>query len=320
MKAALLSLLSEQENEFIPLWVLRERLRVTGEELSGAVVRLRLEGYTIDGSREKGYRLVRRPDLLLPTEVLPLLRTEKMGRNYFYLPIVGSTNDLAKQLARAGAVDGSLITAETQTGGRGRLGRVWASPRATGIWMSLVLRPEIPPAELSKLTLTTAVGVARAIEAVTGLATGIKWPNDILAGGKKICGILTEAAVGAAKTDFVVVGIGVNVNTEREDFPAELREKAASLKGILCRPVSRPLLLAEITGELEGLYNQLYIGNFAAIRAEWCRRTVSLGQVVQVAAPGGGFSGRAIAVTPDGALVVCKEDGSQVHVTAGEIS
>ncbi|MGI5839912.1 MAG: biotin--[acetyl-CoA-carboxylase] ligase [bacterium] len=316
---ALLSLLSEQEGEFIPSWVLRERLRLTEKELSEAVLGLRLGGYVINGSFAKGYRLGGRPDLLLPTEVLPLLRTERLGRNYVYLPTVDSTNDLAKQLARAGAVDGTLIVAETQTGGRGRLGRSWASPPASGIWLSLILRPELSPAELPKITLTTAVGIARAIEAVTDLKPGIKWPNDILAEGRKICGILTEAAVGAAKTEFVIVGIGINVNTERDAFPAALRDKAASLKGILGRPVSRALLLAEMLRAVEDVYIQLLGGEFAAIRAEWCRRTVSLGQIVHVTSPAGGFSGRAIAVTPDGALIVSREDGLQVHVVTGEV-
>lgn len=319
MKVALLSLLSEQEKEFIPPWVLRERLHLTWEEISETVLRLRLDGYTIEGGHEKGYCLSRRPDLLLPTEVLPLLRTETLGRNYVYLPTVGSTNDLAKQLARTGAVNGTLIAAEAQTGGRGRLGRAWASPRSSGIWMSLILRPELPPTELPKLTLTAAVGVARAIGIVADLPTGIKWPNDILADGKKVCGILTEAAVSDGKTDFAVVGIGINVNTEQADFTAELREKATSLKEVLGRPVSRSLLLAATVGELESLLNQLYADNFAAIRAEWCRRTVSLGQVVQVAAPTGGFTGRAVAIAPDGALIVSREDGSEIRVAAGEV-
>ena len=176
------------------------------------VHRLKAQGYVIEGSPRRGYRLLAVPDKLLPEEVLQGLKTRRFTGPVHHFETLDSTNDLAKELAARGAPEGTVVVAETQTGGRGRLGREWNSPPGVGLYVSLVLRPMLPPMELPQITLTTAVAVVRAVRRVAGVAPGIKWPNDLLFNGKKLGGILTEMETESDRIRHVVVGLGLNVN------------------------------------------------------------------------------------------------------------
>ncbi len=191
------------------------------------VHRLQARGYVIEGSPRRGYRLLAVPDRLLAEEVLQGLKTRRFTGPVHHFETLDSTNDLAKQLAAQGAPEGAVVVAEAQTGGRGRLGREWNSPPGVGLYVSLVLRPMLPPMELPQITLTTAVAVVRAVRRVAGVAPGIKWPNDLLLDGKKLGGILTEMETESDRIRHVVVGLGLNVNNP--EFPPELAATATSL-------------------------------------------------------------------------------------------
>jgi BirA family biotin operon repressor/biotin-[acetyl-CoA-carboxylase] ligase len=276
------------------------------------------QGYVIEGSPRRGYRLLGVPDKLLPEEVLQGLKTRVFTGPIHYFETLNSTNDLAKELAAQGAPEGAVVVAEAQTGGRGRLGREWDSPPGVGLYVSLVLRPMLPPMELPQITLTTAVAVVRAVRRVAGLAPGIKWPNDLLINGKKLGGILTEMETESDRIRHVVVGLGVNVNNP--GFPFELAATATSLTLEAGRTFSRVLLLQAWLEEFEELYGRFLNQGFPEILEEWKSSAVTLGKMVTVRQGPREISGEALDVAPDGALLLRTNNGEIVRVTSGEIT
>lgn len=283
---------------------------------------LRAAGYSLEAQPRHGYRLVGRPDAVTPEEIMPGLATRAFGRQIEYRASVGSTNDLAKQLARAGAPEGLLVIADEQSAGKGRLGRNWTTPRGSALAMSLLLRPALPPYEAPRITLVAAVAAAEAVRAVTGLPVGIKWPNDLQVQGKKICGILTEMESEVERIAFVVCGIGLNVNLPQEQMPPEFRESATSLMAELGEPVRRVLLVQAITARFEEVYGLFATGRFDQVLDRWRALAVTLGQTVRIISVTGApdFEGTAEDVDPDGALLVRTTDGSLRRVLAGEVS
>jgi BirA family biotin operon repressor/biotin-[acetyl-CoA-carboxylase] ligase len=234
---------------------------------------------------------------------------------------VASTNDLAKELAARGAPEGTLVVAEAQSRGRGRLGRQWNSPPGTGLYVSLLLRPPLPPTEMPQITLTAAVAVARALKRVTGVAPGIKWPNDLLLAGKKLGGILTEMETESDQIRHLVVGLGLNVGNRA--FPEELADMATSLALGLGRPLpknSRLAILKAWLEEFEDLYERFLAREFTGILEEWRSLTVTLGQRVTVRQGPLAIHGLALEVAPDGALLLETDSGEVVRVTSGEIA
>ena len=282
------------------------------------VHRLKDQGYVIEGSPRRGYRLLAVPDKLLPEEVLQGLQTRVLTGPVHHFDTLNSTNDLAKELAVQGAPEGTLVVAETQTGGRGRLGREWDSPPGVGLYVSLVLRPMLPPMELPQITLTTAVAVVRAVRRVAGLAPGIKWPNDLLINGKKLGGILTEMETESDRIRHVVVGLGLNVN--HSGFPPELTATATSLTLTAGRAFSRVHLLRAWLEAFEALYDRFLNQGFPEILEEWKDYTVTLGKAVTVRQGPREISGQATDVAPDGALLLKTASGEMVRVTSGEIT
>ena len=282
------------------------------------VHRLTAQGYVIEGSPRRGYRLLGVPDKLLPEEVLQGLKTRVFTGPVYYFETLNSTNDLAKELAAQGAPEGAVVVAEAQTGGRGRLGREWDSPPGAGLYVSLVLRPMLPPMELPQITLTTAVAVVRAVRRVAGLAPGIKWPNDLLIKGKKLGGILTEMETESDRIRHVVVGLGLNVNNP--GFPSELAATATSLTLEAGRTFSRVHLLQAWLEEFEELYGRFLQQRFPEILEEWKSYAVTLGKMVTVRQGPREISGQATDVAPDGALLLRTNNGEMVRVTSGEIT
>jgi BirA family transcriptional regulator, biotin operon repressor / biotin---[acetyl-CoA-carboxylase] ligase len=282
------------------------------------VQRLKSLGYVIDGSPRRGYLLRGTPDKLLPDEVAQGLKTFLLKGPIHYHETLGSTNDLAKELGSKGAPEGTVVVAETQTRGRGRLGRDWNSPPGAGLYVSLLLRPALPPEELPQITLTAAVAVAKAVVAVTGLTPGIKWPNDLLWDGKKLGGILTEMETESDCIRHLVVGVGVNVNNR--DFPPELEATATSLTLAGGVAVSRLRLLRAYLEEFDALYGRFLNREFDAILSQWKEYAVTLGRVVTVRQGLKEISGLAVAVAPDGALLIETRPGEVVRVTSGEIA
>jgi BirA family biotin operon repressor/biotin-[acetyl-CoA-carboxylase] ligase len=282
------------------------------------VQRLKDLGYIIEGSPRRGYRLLAIPDKLLAEEVLQGLTTRVLTGPVHHFENLVSTNNYAKELAAQEAPEGTVVIAETQTGGRGRLGREWNSPPGVGLYISVVLRPLLPPMELPQITLTAAVAVVRAIRRVTGVVPGIKWPNDLLLGGKKLGGILTEMETESDRIRHVVIGLGLNVNNS--DFPPELAGTATSLAQELGGRFSRLDLLRVWLEEFEDLYERFLNQGFPDILEEWKRYTVTLGRAVTVRQGPRGISGQAVDVAPDGALLLQTPGGAIVRVTSGEIT
>ena len=318
MRAKILQLLRQDTNRYLSGEEISRQLQVSRTAVWKHIRILKGEGYVIESHPRLGYSLRTVPDLLLPNEICPRLTTTFIGNTIHYFSTVSSTNTEAKRLANEGCPEGTIVLAEEQQAGRGRLSRGWFSPFAQGNWFSLVLRPKFPPQEAPKCTLLAAVAVARAIRAL-GVDCGIKWPNDILYNGKKLVGILTEMNAEMDAINYVIIGVGINVNTPISTFPEELRDIATSLSAISGQPVSRPDLLIAVLSELESLYTLASETGFLPIFAEWRKLSVTLGNEVDVFGINRNFSGIALDIDEDGALVVRTETGIE-KVVAGDVS
>jgi BirA family biotin operon repressor/biotin-[acetyl-CoA-carboxylase] ligase len=288
------------------------------------ISQLRDEGYSIEAVRNKGYRLADGdvPDVLNEAEITSRLTTKWVARTIQYLPETGSTNNDAAGMADAGGPSGLLATAGAQNAGKGRRGRVWKSPSGTTVAMSIALKPDFAPEYASMLTLVSAHSTLAAIEDMTGVHVGIKWPNDLVINGRKICGILTEMSAQIDFIQHVVIGIGVNVNQEsRIDFPEDIRETATSLRIETGRSWNRAEVIARTMNHFEEDYasfaEKLDMG---PLLDDYNAHLVNLGQRVRVLDPKGEYNGTAHGINKKGELIVEREDGSTVNVYAGEVS
>jgi BirA family transcriptional regulator, biotin operon repressor / biotin---[acetyl-CoA-carboxylase] ligase len=281
---------------------------------------LRAEGYEIEASPHLGYRLISSPDTLIPDEIKWKLKSRVFGSNILSYKKVDSTNDVAYSLAEKGMKEGTVILAEEQAAGKGRLGRKWSSPAKGGIYMSCILRPDIAPNEIPRITLFAAVAVAKAIREFSGLAPEIKWPNDILINGRKVVGILTEMKADQDAVNFVVVGIGVNVNTPSESLP----RAATSLKEEFSRSgsvtdLSRIDLARKMLERLDIEYALLKKKGFSPIIEEWKALSNIIGSRVKVMTHSRTFEAQAHDIDQDGSLVVRRERGQMEKISSGDI-
>ncbi|MBR1759701.1 MAG: biotin--[Schwartzia sp.] len=280
---------------------------------------LKAAGYAIESHARKGYSLLDVPDLLLPQELQPMLRTEVIGKNMLHFDDIPSSNNEAKRLAAEGAPDGTVVVAEAQGAGKGRLSRGWFSPAKKGIWFSVVLRPSFLPQEAPKCTLMAAVAVVRAMRDM-GFSVGIKWPNDVLdEKGRKLVGILTEMSAEMERVNFVVIGTGINVNLWPEDFPEDVKDIATSLAMLRGCKVDRVELFARVLEAMDELYMRIGHDGFGAVLDEWRHYSVTLGQEVNVIGVKETFSGTAADIDDDGALLVDTRSGRR-RVLAGDVS
>ena len=280
---------------------------------------LKAEGYQIEAVRNRGYHLEKSPDVLGEAEIKSLLNTSWAGCDVLYFPETDSTNTRAKRLGDEGAVHGTLVAADRQTGGKGRRGRRWESPAGSSIYMSILLRPDIPPDQAPMLTLVMAQSTAEAIRIRTGEEALIKWPNDIVINGKKVCGILTEMSTEIQWINHVVIGVGINVNTEY--FPEELTETATSIYLESGGKQQRSGLIAEVLKQFERYYAMfLETGNLSAMQEEYNRLLVNRDREVKVLEPGNEYNGYAIGINETGELLIRTEDGQIREVYAGEVS
>ena len=248
------------------------------------------------------------------------LRTKHLGRSILFSREVDSTNEWAKELAMYGACEGTVVIAETQTRGRGRLGREWVSPTG-GLWFSMILRPKFRPSEAVKLTFVAGLAVAKVLREMFDLKAETKWPNDVLVNGRKICGILTEMNTTGETVNFVVVGVGVNTNFDVEEaFPEQLKKVATSLQNELGRKVRLEELFRGLLERLENLYELFTKEGFTPVLEEWKIYAGFLGRQVEVASPTEKLSGLALDVDHDGALVLRLEDGTMRCVFVGDVS
>ncbi|OYD09969.1 biotin--[acetyl-CoA-carboxylase] ligase [Paludifilum halophilum] len=306
----MLSLLLEREDAFLSGEEISRRLNCSRTAIWKHIKELRKEGYQIEARPKSGYRLVYRPDRVAPEELKPHLRTRSFGRRMQYQECVPSTQLLAHEWAKEGAEEGSLVITEEQTDGKGRMNRIWHSPPHSGIWMSLVLRPPIPVTEAPQLTLMASVAVTRTLRRETGLDVTIKWPNDLLVGGKKICGILTELRGEQDRVQYVVLGIGINVNVTPDFLPKELESIATSLAIEGGRTFQRPLLIAAILKELEEVYEGYLDHGFEPIRILWEEAAGMLGRIITAQTPEGPRRGEAVGLASSGALLLKTEEGT----------
>jgi biotin--[acetyl-coA-carboxylase] ligase len=296
-----------------------EQLGVTRAAVWKKIAALRDAGYDISSAPRSGYILRSAPDRLIEPEIVKGLQTKLVGREIICYDAVDSTNIVLKELARQGAENGTVVVADTQGTGRGRMERAFFSPPGKGIWVSILLRPDFLPQEAPKCTLMAAVAVAQAMEKF-GLRAAIKWPNDILHDGRKLVGILTEMSAEMDRVNYIVIGIGINVNIAEEDFPEELRPIATSLMQMKGEPLSRVAFLQELLRALDVLYADVQRAGFAPVLAAWKKYAVTLGQQVRVLGPGGEtFEGTAADIDAEGALLIDTEEG-QRRVLAGDVS
>ncbi len=304
-----------EAGDFISGEALSERLGVSRAAVWKHVKGLQSEGYTIEAVRNRGYRLL--PNGVRQEELFPYLQTKWLGREYKYLAEVDSTNIAAKNWAAARAANGAVVVADLQTQGRGRLGRAWSSPSGTGLWLSLVLRPRLAPERAPQISLTTAVGVCEGLKEL-GYQAGVKWPNDIYIGGRKICGMLTEMHGSMESVEWVVVGIGINcLNRE---LPPEIQDTATSLAiAEPDKPVLRAQVAAVVLNQLEKYYTILYEQGFAEIRRRWLENNITLGKRVKISTLNETFFGEALDMQEDGSLLVKREDGGNFTLVTGDV-
>jgi BirA family transcriptional regulator, biotin operon repressor / biotin---[acetyl-CoA-carboxylase] ligase len=315
-KKKILKTLYEKKDEYVPV---EEFVNETGKslkEVENEFITLEDEGYIINYTKS-GYRLVKTPNLLLPYEVKKGLKTEFIGHDIHYFKEVDSTNDVAKYLAEEGAEEGTIVVAEIQNRGKGRRGKTWISPPG-GVWMSIILRPDIPPFNAPQLTLVTGVAVAETLKKECDLDVGIKWPNDILIGNKKVCGILTEVNASIEKVNYVVVGIGIDMNVDVPLFPPDLQKGATSLKNELNTEINGALLVQKFLLEFENIYNKFKAGKFPEILNEWRSLSKTIGCNVEVRTRGKTVRGEAVGINKEGILILELEDGSLRKMISGE--
>lgn len=319
-KDSLLSLLEAEAGEYVSGEVISRKMNVSRTAIWKQVRKLESEGYVIEAVPRLGYRLTGKPSRLSVHELLPKLTTKLFGRNLRLLDTIPSTQDELRSLAEQGAPEGTLVIAEQQTSGRGRMGRSWISPAGKGIWMSLLLRPPVPLPHTPQLTLLAAVALSRAISRIIPVTIGIKWPNDLLVDGKKISGILLESAAEDERLRYVVVGLGISVNLEPDDYPEELLHKAVSLKMVSGSTVNRTDLIAAILEEFERLYGLYLEEGFTPIRVLWEAHSVTLNHQTQLHTPQGSFIGIPRGLDAMGGLQVELEDGSFRTVYSAEVA
>lgn len=295
---------------------LSERLGFSRANLWKYIKKLREDGFVIEASPRLGYRLISSPDRIQGYEVGLGLHTHILGKRQVYAyDEISSTNSEAYRLAEEGAADGTLVIAECQTKGKGRIGRKWVSPKGGGIYMSLVLRPDAEMDEIPSITLIVASAVARAIKSETALEAKVKWPNDIFVNGKKVAGILTEMKAQPDSIDFLVVGIGINVNTPASKLPPE----GTSLAAETLKTYERTAFLRRILEELEGSYIKFTAKGFAPLRGECRSLSLVLGGKVNITEHHHKLSGKAVDIDEKGALIVLTEDGSLKRVFSGDV-
>jgi BirA family biotin operon repressor/biotin-[acetyl-CoA-carboxylase] ligase len=302
MKSQILKALRES-SDYVSGETLSKRLGISRVSIWKHIHGLKEDGYVIEAS-PMGYRLVSSPDLLLPYEFPDL------GQRIHYFPEISSTMDAARELAKRGARDGTVVIAEAQTRGRGRLSREWLSPKG-GIYFTLLLRPRISPTYAPRINLMAAVAVAATIRKLFGLKAQLKWPNDVLIEGKKVCGILAEMDAEMDVVNFVNVGIGINANASIPQY----EKMATSLKDLLGRSIPRKELLRALLAEIERRQALLMEVD---LLEEWKKLSVTLNQDVRIVAPGEVIVGQAIDIDTTGALIIKEKNGSLKEVMAGD--
>lgn len=318
MKTEILKMLRETEG-YVSGQELCNKFGVSRTAIWKVINQLKEQGYVIDSVQNKGYHITEAPDVMTEEELQSCRKTKWAGQEIAYFDEIDSTNIKAKELAEQGYPNGTLVVADQQVSGRGRRGRSWESPPGTGIFMTLMLKPEINPNNASMLTLVAALAVAKAIKDVTGLEAQIKWPNDIVINGKKICGILTEMSAQFDYINHIVIGIGINVHNEV--FSDEIAHMASSL---LQESQGKKFRRAEIIEKVLEYFEEYYeiyleTEDLTALTGEYNKILVNMNKQVRVLDPKDEFEGKAMGITAKGELIVDTWESRKL-VSSGEVS
>ena len=318
MKEEILRLLRSADG-YISGQELCNRFGVSRTAVWKAINQLKEAGYEIEAQQNKGYKLMAAPDLMTEAEIKSLMHTDWVAKEVLYFDTIDSTNIKAQELAEKGSPSGTLVVADKQESGKGRRGRSWVSPSGTGIFMTLMIKPDINPNNASMLTLVAALAVAKAITSVTGEEALIKWPNDIVVNGKKVCGILTEMNAQFDYINHIVVGIGINVHNE--SFPEEISQMASSL---MIEAGGKRFHRAQIIAETMSYFEQYYdtflkTQDLSALVREYDELLVNRNKSVRVLDPKEPFDGKAMGITPKGELIVDTWESRKL-VSSGEVS
>ena len=320
-KDSILKQLTDMKGKFVSGEVLSDALGITRTAVWKHIKKLRDEGYEIQSVPKRGYRLDNSPDLFDRSALVSSLHTKTFVKEIFFLNDTDSTNNELKRLVACGSPEGTVVIAQRQLSGRGRRGRVWSADEGKAITMSILLRPDIAPANIQAITLAASSAVARAIEPFTSIKPEIKWPNDILLSGKKVCGILTEMTAEPDRILSIIAGIGLNVYQKEEDFPDELKETATSIALNSVGPVSRSALASRILEEFEVLYlDFIQRKSTAKFLDIWRSFSGTIGCDIIVYQGEKNWQAKALDVLDDGCLLVETADGSRKAIASGEIS
>jgi BirA family biotin operon repressor/biotin-[acetyl-CoA-carboxylase] ligase len=315
----LIYLLVKNATVIVPGPKIASEIGVTRSTVWMYIEKLRALGVEIKGHTASGYQLQKLPDILAPSLIRPELGENQIGHRIVHYFRTDSTNNVALELAAQGAEHGTVVVAEEQTAGRGRLGRDWYSEKSSGIYASIILRPPLAPAAASVLTLLAGVAVHQAVRSTTGLPVDIRWPNDLLINGKKVCGILTEMSAELDRLHAVVLGIGLNVN--HREMPANLKQIATSLRMEGRKIYSRAQILAALLKELEKKYRLLLDAGSAAIAQAWAAASsYAEGKRIRVLSGSDEFAATTAGLEPNGALRIRRDDGREESLVSGEIT
>lgn len=310
----IIRLLRQSEGNPVSGQEIGEKLGISRAMVWKYVRNLRREGYDIRSSPKIGYILDACPDRIDPDELKMILETSLIGTNIKYHSELESTNNTAREIALK-AAEGTVVIAETQKKGRGRMGNEWQS-NPGGVWLSLILKPTIPLDNLSKITLVAGIAVTNALRDA-GVDAHIKWPNDVLVKGKKICGILTEVSAEVDKVDYVILGIGINANVKIDDLKEDIRKKSTSIAHEVGKAVNRTTFIASLLYELEQQYIKFKTQKFTDIVDEWINLSDTIGKEVRIRTPNKLIEGKAVGITEKGAIVILDRDKKRHEIIAG---
>lgn len=318
MKEKILELLKNTDT-YISGEEMSKKLGISRAAIWKHIKGLKKDGYIIDSQNNLGYKMINAPDILNAYELKSLLNTTLIGKEIIHFDTIDSTNIQAKKIANSSLTNGTILVAEEQTLGRGRLGRQWISPKYKGIWMSIILTPEILPSDAHKISIIAAAAIHISLSSL-GISALIKWPNDILINNKKVCGILTEMSAELNKINYLVVGIGINVNADEDDFPVELKKIATSIKLETNITVDRKKLFSEIVNNFEKLYLD-FIENKNIQKSISIVREFSIlkNQIVEINNINNSFSAKVLDIDDEGYLIV-EHNGNINKIFSGEVS
>ncbi|MFA6940827.1 MAG: biotin--[acetyl-CoA-carboxylase] ligase [Clostridiaceae bacterium] len=318
MKEVILKYLKDNENKFISGEEISSKLNITRASVWKYINSLKNDGYQIESVSRRGYKLIGSPDILTYEEIRAYLKTNRIGKKIIYKKSIDSTNSECKRIADVES-EGTAVVGEEQLKGRGRLGRTWTSPLYKGIFVSIILKPDIDMEKAPKITSIGAAAVLLALKDI-GIECQVKWPNDIVINGKKVCGILTEMSGEINRINYIVIGIGINVNLNTDDIPEDLKDKATSLLIEKGKHIDRRILLSGLLNNFENLYDEFLKGDYSKT-VSICRDNSSLiGKNVKIIKNGKEAVGKAIDIDKDGALIIEHKNGEKDKIISGEVS